>query len=306
MGEKRRGARKSAADGGESGWIDAPDGYSVALEDGKIACRNAKGKRLSSVPPAVRESEACQGLVALRDWLGAHERECRETVETWMLRSLPIPRGVLEAVWPDPAWRGAIGGAIVAPLDPDGVESTAGFLRGVDPARGAGVVDREGESRWLLDPVLAVPHPILIEDLSDWRELAVELGLSQGIPQILRETWARPSGGDPAAKSVSDFAGGRFAQLLHAMGRARTLGYRVRGGFATCSIWEGGRMVEARFWIGSEYPEAETETGELVWLDSRERSLALKEVGPVAYSEGMRMASAIHAGRKVDGDREGA
>jgi hypothetical protein len=100
--------------------------------------------------------------------------------------------------------------------------------------------------------------------------------------------------------SVDTFSGGRFAQTLHAQGRARQLGYPVRGGFACCPVWHESGLVEARFWIGSDSPEAETETGELSWVDQRERPLAAAQAGAVAYSEGMRMASLIHAGRVVE------
>src|SRR3712207_8139580 len=48
-----------------------------------------------------------------------------------------------------------------------------------------------------------------------------------------------------------------------------------------------------------DYPEAETWTGDLRWTLANGTVLPLAEVGPVAWSEGMRMASAIHAGRVV-------
>ncbi len=100
--------------------------------------------------------------------------------------------------------------------------------------------------------------------------------------------------------SVSDYEEGKFEQLNHALGRCRSLGYRVRGDFATSRVWEGGRVVEARYWIGAEYPEEETWTGELLWVDDKEQSIPLAEVGPVAHSEGVRMASRVYAGRKVE------
>ena len=87
---------------------------------------------------------------------------------------------------------------------------------------------------------------------------------------------------------------------MHALGRARSQGYRVRGGFAVCGVWEAADVIEARYWIGADNPESETWTGELSWVDSRERVMPLAELGPVAYSEGMRMASAIWAGRVVE------
>ncbi|MDP6448223.1 MAG: hypothetical protein QGG36_14710 [Pirellulaceae bacterium] len=91
--------------------------------------------------------------------------------------------------------------------------------------------------------------------------------------------------------------------LNHALGLCRRLGYRVRGGSAVCPVWEDGGLIEGRFWVGSDYPESESYTGELVFTDSSEKVLTLKNVGPVAFSEGMRMAAAIYAKRVVE-DKE--
>ena len=279
----------------ELAWVEAADGYHIAIDGGRVVCRNPKGRVLASVPKRVRES--ANELQALRDWLTEHARDCGETVDTWMARSLPVPRTVLEAVWPDPAWRGPLDNAVVRPPDdPD----RGGFLRGVDPERGLGVVDLDGETDWLDVPIVVLPHPVLLDDLDDWRELATELSVEQGLSQLFRETWGRPTDLDPEASSVDQFAGGDFEMLSHATSRARSLGFGVRGGYATCPVFERGRHVEARYWIGAEWPELETTTDELLWVDERERRLVLVDVGPVAFSEGMRMASGIYAGRVVD------
>jgi hypothetical protein len=65
-------------------------------------------------------------------------------------------------------------------------------------------------------------------------------------------------------------------------------------------------VTEARYWIGSDSPEAATTTGQLSWVDAREQALAIKDVGPVAFSEGMRMASSIYAARVVEKKEEAA
>ena len=83
-------------------------------------------------------------------------------------------------------------------------------------------------------------------------------------------------------------------------GLCRRLGFRVSGGYACCPVWEDGRQVEARFWIGSDYPEGETWTGDMIFTDSKEHTIPVKDVGPVAFSEGMRMAAAIYAKRIVE------
>lgn len=307
MAKPTRQARGTTAPAGsdpELGWVDAGGGYALALDAGKLVARNARGKRLSAVPGQLRDGEVAGQLEALRDWLVEHDRECQATVEQWMLRSLPVPRAVLERVWDDPAWRTPLENAVVAAVDADGRadHGTAGLFRGVDRRRGIGVVDLEGETVWLVADRIAIPHPILLPELDAWRELVTQLGAAQGVSQLHRETHARPP--ERTASAIDRFADGRFAMLIHAAGRARALGYKVSGGFAVCPVWDGGAITEARYWIGADAPDAETRTGPLSWVDPQERGLPIAEVGPVAFSEGMRMASAIYAARIVD--RQGA
>jgi hypothetical protein len=275
--------------------MELPSGYALALDGSKLVCRNSKGKVLASVPKAVRESETGVSLLELRDWLARHAIECRSTVERWMLRSLPVPVGLLREVWSDPDWRAPLLNLLV---QAEGTEP--GFLRDITPERGLGLVDIDGESQWVSQAEdIVIPHPIRVPGLAEYREVLTELSLSQDIVQLFRECWELPSGAD-TLMSVDTFSGGRFAQTLHVQGRARQLGYAVRGGFACCPVWHESGLVEARFWIGSDHPEEQTETGELSWVDQRERPLAAAQAGAVAYSEGMRMASQIHAGRVVE------
>ena len=97
---------------------------------------------------------------------------------------------------------------------------------------------------------------------------------------------------------------GKFAQLNHALGLCRRLGYRVSGGYACSPVWEAGTQVEARFWIGADDPESEAWTADLIFTDSKEHTIPVKDVGPVAFSEGMRMAAAIYAKRVVEKTEE--
>ncbi|MFZ5894574.1 MAG: WGR domain-containing protein [Myxococcota bacterium] len=286
----------------EEGWLDAGNGYLLGFEDGKIRCKNAKGQLLSSVPKDVKETPAFEQLDNVREFLAQHERECVEVVESWMLRSLPTPLGVLMAVWPDAAWRKALENAIVVP---EGAPERGGFFRGVDPARGIGVVDRDGETVWLDVQSIEIPHPIALPALDDLRSLATELSLVQGIPQLFREVFEKPRNVDANATTESSLSGAKFQQLNHALSTCRKHGFRVSGGSAICKIWELDatrklRAQEARYWIGSDDPMSEAYTGDLVWVDEHERSIPLSEVGRVAYSEGMRMANAIYAARFVE------
>src|SRR5690242_6062533 len=122
----------ASVDDGGLGWIDAGNGYALTLDGGKLAARNDKGKRLSAVPKDLRDGEVADQLEALRDWLVEHDRECLATVEQWLLRSLPVPRAVLERVWDDPAWRKPLENAVVVAVDADGNRDRdkAGLFRG--------------------------------------------------------------------------------------------------------------------------------------------------------------------------------
>ncbi|MFN8609208.1 MAG: DUF4132 domain-containing protein [Vulcanimicrobiota bacterium] len=276
--------------------MEAGNGYALTLEGGKLLCRNARGKVLASVPKAVRTTPLAEQLLQLREWLGVHARECVASVERWMLRSLPVPLELLTQVWADPDWRAPLLNLLVR--GPGG--ETLGFLREVGP-RGLGVVDVDGESQWLQPHQVVIPHPILLPDLNEYREILTELQLSQGVNQLFRESWALP---DRDVSSVTEFSEGKFAQVLHAHSRSKNLGYPVRGGFACCSAWQNGQVVQARYWIGAGNPDEESWTGNLCWVDARENSLSAHQAGTVAYSEGMRMASQIYAGRVLEKESE--
>ncbi|MET8976741.1 DUF4132 domain-containing protein [Streptomyces sp. NPDC004539] len=284
------------------GWVSAAGGYEVALDGGRVVCRNAAGKALKSVPSKLRDDPAVAGLEQLAEWLERHERQCLADVERWMTRSLEVPVEVLLRVWPDPAWRSALRDLVV--LWDSG--EVAGFLRDADQARGLGVVDLDGDTVRIAPDLVRLPHPVLLEDLEELREFAVELGVEQRAPQLFREVWRRPAALDAEATEVEEYAGGAFKELRFLHGRVAQLGYRVRGGHAVCAIVEGGRSVEARVWVGDYDGWSATETGPLVFTDPAGRVLKLGQVGPVAWSEGMRMAAALYAGRDIEDEERAA
>ena len=72
-------------------WLDAEKEYALGVHRGKLVCRNPKGKKLSAVPKWLKETELAEQLLALCEWLADHEMECQHRIETWMLRSLPVP-----------------------------------------------------------------------------------------------------------------------------------------------------------------------------------------------------------------------
>lgn len=295
-------ANPSPAPAAQPAWVPSGAGYDLALHGKRMVARNAKGKTLTSVPKAARETEVAEGLLALRDWLVRHDAECVTTVEQWMLGSLPVATAAVIAVWDDPSWQGALTDAVLSPVGGDGrvIPGAVGFLKGADPERGLGIVDLDGESVWLRPEAVSLPHPVLLEDLDELRAFGVELGIAQGIPQLLREVHNRPDDTDLTARRVDDFADGRFVELRHVLSRAQRLGFPVRGGYASCRVWDDGREVRARYWVGADDPATEAWTGDLHWVDADEQPLALGDVGPVAWSEGVRMASLLYADRVVD------
>lgn len=293
-------ARMEGGGGAGDGWIDAGD-YRVGLRDGRVVAQNKAGKQLASLPKALKGSPLVAQLEEAVEWLDAHEAECRATVEQWMLRSLPVPASAVVAVWADPAWRGYLENTVVRPLDADGAPAgESGLLRGVDERRGVGLVTLDGETIWVSAANIGIPHPILLrgaggDELDEWRGMLAHLGLQQGLQQLFRETFAKPAA--PEGTNVTEFAGATFEMLNQAHGEARKRGMRVSGGCAICRVWEAGGPVEARYWLGEGDPLYETTTGDLYWVDGRQRTLEIAAVGPVAFSEGMRMASAIYGKR---------
>ncbi|MFI5688790.1 DUF4132 domain-containing protein [Streptomyces sp. NPDC051636] len=283
------------------GWVRAGD-YEVALDGGKVVCRNAAGRRLKSVPAKLADDPAVVGLRQLAEWLERHERRCLADVERWMVRSLPVPLAVLARVWPDPAWQAALRDLVVTGAD----GAVAGFLRDADPERGLGLVDLDGDTVRVAPDLVRIPHPVLLDDLAELREFAVELGLEQRAQQLFREVFPRPAAVDTEGTQVEEYAGGSFKELRFLHGRATQLGYRVRGGNCVCSVLEDGRGVEARVWIGDYEGYEETETGPLMWTDTGGKVLKLGQVGPVAWSEGMRMAAALYAGRDIEDEERAA
>ncbi|MEW2811229.1 DUF4132 domain-containing protein [Streptomyces massasporeus] len=281
------------------GWLAAGDEYEVTLIEGKVAARatsgRAAGRQLTKLPRALKDHPEVERLGRLTEWLDRHAAACVAQVDSWMVSSLPVPTGLLARVWPDEAWRTALHDMAVVGDDPGEV----GFLRDVTDSGELRVLDLDGETVRLSPRTVTLPHPVLLPDLDDLREFAAELGIVQHVEQIHRAIWRRPDALSPEAREVRDFAGGVFRSRFALAARAASLGHRVRGSYAISHVREGGRTVEATVWIGVPY-EGEVETGDLTWQGQDGHSLLLRDVGPVAWSEGMRMAAALHAGRVIE------
>ena len=297
------------------GWLPAGDEYEVALVEGRVAARatggRAAGRQLKSLPKALKEHPETERLRRLAEWLDRHAAACLAQVDSWMVSCLPVPTGLVARVWADESWRTALRDLVVVGDDP----GQSGFLRDASDSGELRVVDLDGETARLSPETVTLPHPVLLPDLEELREFAAELGVTQRVEQIHRATWLRPadldtsaagsgnagSGNKPGdATEVREFAGGKFASRFGLAARATSFGYRVSGGYSTCRVRDAGRTVEASVWIGEPYWEGDTETGALSWSGPDGRGLALREVGPVAWSEGMRMAAALYAGRTIE------
>lgn len=280
------------------GWTPAGDGYELRLDGTRLQCRNDKGRELKSVPKKVRQSTVGQTLQAVRDWLVEHDKECLDTVESWLLAATPLPGRLIAELWPDPSWRTALEGLVIADLTEP---PTVGLLRGVDGAGRIGLIDLDGETVWFHPERVLIAHPVLLEELDEWRGLVADLGARQEIAQLARDVYLQPSDLKPEIATVIKYANGYFDNLLDATTLAQRHGFSVRAGWATCQVADAGSARQARFWIGTGDPWYSTNTGELVFLDAAEEQVPLAQVGPIAWSEGVRMAELIYAGRDRTG-----
>ncbi|MFA3872899.1 DUF4132 domain-containing protein [Streptomyces sp. MMCC 100] len=287
------------------GWLAAGGTYEVALVEGRVVARSAsakspaQGKRERTLPAEIRDRPEVIELQRFAEWLDRHAAECAAQVDNWMVSSLPVPTGLLAQVWPDEAWQAALRDVVVVGEGPD----EAGFLRDADESDGLRVVNLDGETVRLTAPTVTMPHPVLLPDLEELRTFAAELGVVQGVEQIHRATWPKPAGTDGRADRVTEFAGAEYRSWFHLSSRATSLGYTISGSSIVHRVRDAGRVFTASVGMSDPYTEEKAWTGGLTWShEDAYRRLPLSEVGPVAWSEGMRMAAALHAGRTVPTD----
>ncbi|MET7325468.1 DUF4132 domain-containing protein [Streptomyces sp. NPDC005549] len=288
------------------GWLAAGDTYEVALVGGRVVARSAsaapaaEGKRERTLPAEIQDRPEVVELRRFAEWLDRHAAECVAQVDHWMVSSLPVPTGLLARVWPDEAWRAALRDIVVVGEDPDEV----GFLRDADESDGLRVVKLDGETVRLTPRTVTMPHPVLLPGLEELRTFAAESGVVQGVEQIHRATWPAPGETDGGGTDVvTEFAGAEYRSWFHLSARATALGYQVSGSRIVGRVRDAGRVFTASVGMSDPYTEEKAWTGGLSWsLGDAHRRLPLHEVGPVAWSEGMRMAAALHAGRTVPTD----
>lgn len=288
-------------------WIQVGD-HAIALDgDGSIVARNKAGKVLKSVPPKLKKTDEFVQLDQLRDFLARHDADAGAQVQRWLLDGLPVPTLLIGELWADSAWRSWLTDLVVATREPGEPLELGGFLREVTPQPGGdrallGVVDLDGESATVDATHILIPHPVLFgDDLGELREFAVDLGITSRFDQLQRQVFGIPAdaGKDTVGKAVNSFSDAEFEQIRFAAARAKSHGFAVQGGYAVCRIIEGSKRYQARIWIGEGAPDEPTSLGELIWVHD-DATLPVAQVPPVAYSEGMRMATILYAGRKLD------
>ncbi|MGW4498797.1 DUF4132 domain-containing protein [Micromonospora sp. NPDC004336] len=282
-------------------WLPVGDSYEISLVDGKVAARSsgprATGRPLKTLPKVLRDDPEVDRLRQLAQWLDRHTAECLARVDAWVVSSLPVPTGLLARVWPDPAWQGALRDLVVLGDDP----AEPGFLRDVTDTGDLRVVTLDGETVRLSPTTATLPHPVRLPDLADLRGFAGELEITQRVEQLHRGTWGRPDGLRERDTAITDFRGTTVPNRLAA--RAATLGFRVSGSQVTCRVWEDGRTVEAAMLFDEDYWDSEATLGSLSWSVVDGPTLRLTEVGPVAWSEGMRMATALSGAATRAGEK---
>ncbi|MEU6158027.1 DUF4132 domain-containing protein [Streptomyces sp. NPDC047130] len=282
------------------GWLVAGGTHEVALVGGRVVARTRSASadsppgRAGSVPEEIRDHPEVQELQRFAEWLERHAAECAAQVDNWMVSSLPVPAGLLARLWPDEAWRSVLRDIVVVGDDP----AEFGLLRDADDSGELRVVNLDGETVRLAPRTVTMPHPVLLPHLEELRSFAVGAGVVQGVEQLHRATWHKPDGIDGGTDAITEFAGAEYRSWFHLSARATSLGYKISGGSVVDRIRDAGRIVTAEVGMSNPYTEEKAWTGRLTWSDEDgHRRLPLTDVGPVAWSEGMRMAAALHAGR---------
>lgn len=276
-------------------WVPAVQGHEVALDGTTVVCRQPPGPAREALPSAVRDSPNGKRLTALSDLLRQHQAQCRATVQSWLLAEVPIPAGLLAQVWPDPSWRQCLENLVVT------VDGRTGLLTNIGDQGQTTLLSVDAiPLHPAADPV-SLPHPVLLPDVERWRAVLDAWGITQGIQQVARQVHRRPGDVDGSALSTDPYPGPPLGSPVTATDLARDHGYRVHGACATVRTSEGEMQIEARYRLGPDDPAITAKTGRLAWFDESRRPLPLRRVGPVAWSEGVRMAELIHTGGVDDG-----
>lgn len=279
-------------------WVEAGQ-YRIQWAGEEVRVRNSSGKLLSSVPSKVKDLPAYVEIEARANVVRQHSRTCADTVRSWMLGSNLVPTEVLKAVWTDPYWRRNLENLVIHNAGSEG--EPTGLLRRVDE-NGAHLVDLDGESYVLNTPAIVIPHPVLIKELDQWREFASELGAVQGCDQLFRQTHAKPHDIQAQRAVLGSFEGAFFSRAADLIGRGRGGGFTMGLDSAEVTVTEEGRRVCGKLDIDAYEPTSEAYLGRL-HFETQDRRMDLAEVGPVAWSEAIRMCEFLYTGRDDNSER---
>ena len=263
------------------GWIGIATGHELTVEGTRrpvLACRTAAGRVPAKVPANVRKDPTAVRLAALCDRLGEHARAVHDQVESWMVRSLPVPAAVFAAVWDDPVWRETLTDLVIAPI--------------VDGAPDLGRCALLREGAWTGADAFAIPHPLLLGDeLPIWRAR----NLTQVVEQVRREVWTRPASMDRTFGVVDTcgYMDARYESGAAFERRVHELGGRIKGDRARFTVHAPEPLgIEIDLdWSGPMSPAY------MAWLSF---TAGGREIGDIAWSEGVRILMALYADRTVD------
>lgn len=280
----------------ESQWIAAGD-YSLVLVGDTILARNSKGRVLKTVPAKAKKTPEFDKLNNLRVYLEQHKKNCHNDVITWFLKGLPVPVRVISVVWPDPMWRGCLENLVVRVVG-TGAE---GLLRAADE-QNLHLVDLDGENITVAvddSESVVFPHPAIISDITDWREFASELGIAQGIDQLFRDIYVKPTDVDGYRKAVRAYTNAEYDMGQTLVGRSRSGGFAANFQGVSLIVVEDGKEIQANLEVECWYPTDKAYLDELSFSHNG-KQLRFDEIGPIAWSEGIRMAEYVYAGRTAE------
>ena len=126
----------------------------------------------------------------------------------------------------------------------------------------------------------------------------MELGVHQGLDQLFRDVHIKPADADSQKAALKAYVGAKYERSSHLMGRGRGGGFVTTLGEVSLRIHEGGKTITASLDVSAWDPFESAELGELSFSVNGEH-LAFDKVGPIAWSEGIRMCEFIYAGRSV-------
>ncbi|MGP6173265.1 hypothetical protein [Corynebacterium sp. A21] len=127
--------------------------------------------------------------------------------------------------------------------------------------------------------------------------------MNQGLDQLFRETTAKPADEQGQQDAVNAYSEGTYQVAGHLIGRARGAGFAASLNEVSVKVQEGEQTVTVSLEADAYDPGEEARLGRL-FFSIEGSSLPPAEVGPIAWSEGIRMAEYIWAGRTIEEEKE--